>query len=283
MTGQPGTAVPFTKMSGGGNDFLVVEAGDLADLPDLGLWIRSVCRRGLSVGADGVLVMEGGIGTGARMIHYNADGGRSSLCGNGSRCAARWAHQHGWGGDPLTLETDSGPVVARFPAPGRASVRLSLTCAAPEPRRLELGEGGVAEGYFLSVGIPHFLEPVRSLEEVPVGSRGRQLRSHRTFGAAGANATFLQVGADGSLHLRTFERGVEAETLACGTACLAAAILAVDRGWSRAPVICHTRSGLDLIVGMEQVDGGYTGLTLEGDARVIYRGQLTGEALGRAG
>jgi len=102
---------------------------------------------------------------------------------------------------------------------------------------------------------------------------------HRTFGEAGTNVSFVTPRADGLLEIRTFERGLEAETLACGTACVAAAIVAVDAGWTGAPVVCRPRSGIDLEVGLTKTGGGYDGLSLEGDARVICEGSIGPEAL----
>jgi diaminopimelate epimerase len=131
----------------------------------------------------------------------------------------------------------------------------------------------------VEVGIPHFLAPVESLEGLDVQQIGGGIRHHAMFAPQGTNVSFLVRHDEGSLELRTFERGVEAETLACGTACVAAAILAVERGWSRAPVVCHTRSGLELRVELEASAVGYRGLRLQGDARFIYEGNLDPEAL----
>jgi diaminopimelate epimerase len=270
--------VGFTKMSGGGNDFLVLGEDQAPPEPERPAWVRRVCRRGLSVGADGVLVLGESPAADVRLVHYNADGGRPELCGNGARCAARWARLRRGGDGPLTLETDAGPVEARFPSPERVAIRFPFRCGRPRAQRLDLGELAL-DGFFLEVGIPHFLAPVESLEDYPVHRRGRRVREHPDFGARGTNATFLSRRDDGSLDLRTLERGVEAEVLACGTACVAAAVLAVDRGWSRSPVVCHTRSGIDLVAGLRGTEAGFEDLSLEGDARVIYRGNLHQEAL----
>lgn len=269
----------FTKMSGGGNDFVVLAQEVAPPEADLAEWVRCVCRRGLSTGADGVLVLGPSSTADVRLVHYNADGGRSSLCGNGTRCAARWTRRQRGPVDHVTLETDCGPVEARFPSDEQVSILLPFACRAPQPRRVQLEGAAAVEGYFVEVGIPHFLAPVESFEDVDVEETGGAIRRHAMFAPDGTNVSFLVRGDDGSLELRTFERGVEAETLACGTACVAAAILAVERGWSRAPVVCHTRSGLELQVGLEGSAEGYRGLRLQGDARFIYEGNLAPEAL----
>jgi diaminopimelate epimerase len=273
--------LPFTKMAGGGNDFIVIDARDARPIADLHGFVRDVCRRGLSVGADGVLLVDRSAGDPIVLAHYNADGGRSRLCGNGTRCAARWARLRHGGAEALRVRTDAGEVLARFPERrGRVELRLGFGCAAPEARRLDL-DGRPVEGHFVEVGIPHFLVEVPDVARAPVASLGPWLRRHPAFGPAGTNVSFVARRPDGSIDIRTFERGVEAETLSCGTGCVAAGVLAVHRGWRRGPVVCRTRSGVDLVVGATAGEGGtYADLRLEGDARVIYEGRLSADAIG---
>jgi len=270
---------PFTKMSGGGNDFVVLTQDVAPQPPDLADWVRRVCRRGLSAGADGVLVLGPSSAADVRLVHYNADGGRSSLCGNGTRCAARWTRRQRGSVERVTLETDCGEVEARFPTAEQVSIRLPFTCRAPQGRSVQRKGEPAVQGYFVEVGIPHFLVPVESFEGVDVQGTGAAVRRHEMFAPHGTNVSFLVRRDDGSLDVRSFERGVEAETLACGTACVAAAILALEQGWGRAPIVCHTRSGLDLQVTLEATAKGYGGLHLQGDARFIYEGRLAPEAL----
>jgi diaminopimelate epimerase len=270
--------VAFTKMSASGNDFIVLDAAEAARLPDPEGWIRRVCQRALSVGADGVLVVGAATAGGVPVAHFNADGGRSALCGNGTRCAARWSRRRGLGGDPLRLLTDAGEVVATFPGGERVTVELAPSVGSPSPRRVDLPGGSTVSGFSLTVGIPHFVARVARVAEVPVDSLGSQIRRHPGFGDAGTNASFVELGADGSLEIRTFERGVERETLACGTACMAAAVVAADRGWSSAPVRCRPRSGIEVAVDFDRTDRGYAAIRLTGDARLIYEGRLTAEA-----
>ena len=280
---QPG--LPFVKMSGGGNDFIVVTAEVAASITDLPRWVRAVCRRGLSVGADGVLVVGGSPGRAVTLAHYNADGGRSELCGNGTRCAARFALTQGWGGVPLRIETDAGAAEATFAANGEVSVRLEGTCARPQRVDLDLGEGGRVSGFFVRVGIPHFVTRVAAIASAPVGAAGPAIRGHASFGHDGTNVSFIAPRPDRTFDIRTYERGVEGETLACGTGCVAAAAVAVDQGWTSSPVTCHTASGIDLTVRLVPTGGGFGELSLTGDARMIYSGRVHPEALswGRAG
>jgi len=272
-------------MSGGGNDFVVIAAEVAAVIPDLRSWVRAVCRRGLSVGADGVLVVGGAPGGTVSLVHYNADGGRSELCGNGARCAARFARDRGWGGEPLRIKTDAGVVEAAFAGNGEVTVRLGAACGRPQRFDLDLAAAGRVSGFFVRVGIPHFVTRVDAIATAPVTVAGPAIRRHVAFGNDGTNVSFIAPRADGSLDIRTFERGVEGETLACGTGCMAAAAVAVGEGWTSSPVICHTASGVDLTVALIGTEGGFEGLTLQGDARLIYAGRLHPEALswGRAG
>ena len=284
--GQPRAAeLPFVKMSGGGNDFIVIAAELAAAIPDLQAWIRSVCRRGLSVGADGVLVVGGSPGEVISLVHYNADGGRSELCGNGARCAARFARAQGWGGEPLRLETDAGAVEASFAGNGEVTVRLGPACGLPQRVDLDLAPAGKVSGFFVTVGIPHFVSRVAAIATAPVSVTGPAIRRHGAFGSEGTNVSFIAPRPDGSLDIRTYERGVEGETLSCGTGCVAAAAVSVDQGWTSSPVTCHTASGIDLTVTVVRTESGFEGLSLAGDARLIYAGRLHPEALswGRAG
>ncbi len=266
-------------MSGGGNDFLVVEAGLAPDDEQVSAWVRRLCHRGLSVGADGVLIVGSSATANARLVHYNADGTRSSLCGNGSRCAARWVRREQKLPGTVTLETDVGVLEARFPSDGQVSIGLPFHCRPPEARDVALGPGETIAGHFVEVGVPHFLVVVDSLEAAPVQDIGSRLRNHARFQPQGTNVSFVRRRPDGALELRTFERGVERETLACGTACIAAALLAAKEGWSQTPLICHTRSGIELTVEFDAVGDGYSGLRLVGDARFVYQGDLSDEGL----
>ena len=275
-----GAPLPFTKMSGGGNDFIVVEAGAAESLTDLPGWVRRVCRRGMSVGADGVLVVDASGAADIRLEHYNADGGRSSLCGNGTRCAARWALLRGLGDRELVrVHTDAGPVDARPAGDGRMAMRLGWACEPPETRRVELADGSAVAGFFLDVGVPHFILAVPEVSEAPVCARGAEIRRHPAFAPEGTNVSFVAPRPDRALDIRTYERGVEGETLACGTACVAASVVAVAQGWTRSPVVCHPRSAIPLVVEVESREGQYVELTLSGDARVIYEGALSPEAV----
>ena len=266
--------LPFTKMSGAGNDFVVLEGGAWAGLPgDRARWVRGVCRRGVSVGADGVLVVAPEGADRIRVTFFNPDGGEA-FCGNGSRCAARFARTRGLTtADSMILATSIGDVPAVVT--GRV---VSLTLPAPEDRgEVALtGPGGSFRARFVVAGVPHVVVPVSGLTEYPVERVAPELRRHPALGPDGANVNFVETDAAGRIHVRTFERGVESETLACGTGAVAVACAA--RRGAGATVTVVPRSGLPLSVTLSGATGpGFARLT--GDARFVFEGVLDPEAI----
>jgi len=262
-----------TKMSGAGNDFVVLgpnEARQIAQ--ELPAWTRRVCRRGLSIGGDGVLAVERSRNDRVRVRFYNPDGGES-FCGNGSRCAARYAHLHGFAGESMVLETMIGDVPAEVDG---GNVRLFL--ALPEDRgavSLEK-DGARLEGRFLVAGVPHLVVLVEDVAVAALEVWGPWIRRHPHFAPEGTNVDLIGWRSDGSLAIRTWERGVEGETLACGSGAVAAA--AVVRG--RAPsdrVRVVPASGVPLVVSFEQRSDREI-VVLQGDARMVFEGTLTDEA-----
>jgi len=272
--------VKLHKLSGAGNDFLAwADAGDGAAEPasvepavdQIVAW----CRRGLSVGADGFLVLRREEDRSApdlvRLIHRDADGSRPELCLNGTRCGVELAAHLGWGDDEgrLTMRTDSGDVDGARVTPGRSRVSVPPSFLDP-PRQVTLDvDGRSYEGRLLRVGGPHFvLEWPGELDTAPVLTLGAALRRHPGVGAAGSNVHFVQ-WTDGAVHLRSFERGVEGETLACGTGSIAASLVGELLGHLPEgldpQVDCHTRGGFRLSVGRD----GEGRLTLEGDSRRV--------------
>jgi len=261
----------FYKLSGGGNDFLALVEPEAEPSPEA---IRAWCTRGVSVGADGLFTLGRRPDGGARMLHYNADGGRTELCLNGTRCAARLAFHLGWAADSLTIETDSGEIVAGNA--GAAAVRLDLAPPRAEPRALTLRvESQSIEGWRLRVGGPHFVIAWEGgLAEAPLESLGPPLRSHADLGAPGANVHFVDFAEPERIGIRSWERGVEAETLACGSGVLASAAVGLATGQVRLPVTALTKGGFELEVDGALEDGRLTGWSLAGDARLIAEGSL---------
>jgi diaminopimelate epimerase len=211
------------------------------------------------------------------MRYFNADGRPADLCLNGTRCAVRLAIHLGWADESIDIETGAGPISGRIE--GAAAVELVLPVPA-QPRETEVDLGGrLLGGWIVDVGVPHFVAPwPEGLGEAPVAELGPRIRSHASFGSSGTNVDFVRFCERNLLEIRSFERGVEAETLACGTGIMAAAATGVQLEQLELPVAARTLGGFELKVGETTGKSGSVGWTLTGDARLLSHGNLTTEA-----
>lgn len=262
----------FAKMSGAGNDFIVIDDRGNVIGDDAGELAKQLCRRRVSVGADGLILIVPGTSSDFRMRYINSDGSEADMCGNGGRCAARFAFEAGIAGKEMTFESSSGTHSAQIVG---ENVRLMM----PEPRAVALDIGISVGGAKLAVhrintGVPHVVHEVEDIDSFPVEEVGRSIRNHRRFPSEGANADFVSVSSDNALRVRTYERGVEGETLACGTGAVAAALVMAALGKVRPPVRVQTRGGSVLTVGFYMSDLGFCDISLEGEARFVYKGHL---------
>ena len=267
----------FVKMAGGGNDFLLFEADGRALGEEDHRRIALLCRRGLSVGADGALFLSQGEGSRVHLDYFNADGGLASFCANGTRCAARYAVTRGMveGRDPV-LETGWGLIRARVNG-SNVMLRLPGLALPGAPVGIS-GEGLPPEATPINVGVPHLVVFVDGdLSDLPIARLAPPLRRHPAM-PDGANVNFVEITGPGSIRVRTYERGVEGETLACGSGVVASAIVAARRGLVSAPVVCATRSGAAFTVDFSEQDGQIVDARLTGDAREVYAGELNDEA-----
>lgn len=270
----------YYKVSGSGNDFLALAAPGEAPAAER---IRAWCRRGVSLGADGLFVLRPG-GGGVRMDYWNADGLPADLCLNGTRCAARLAFHLGWATERVEIETPAGVFLARA-APGE---RVAIELPPPEePRPLAVEAGGATwQGWRLRVGVPHFvLVWPHGLAAAPVAELGQALRRHEVFAPAGTNVNFVRfpTAAAGRhrMEIRTYERGVEAETLSCGTGVLAGTATGLALGTAALPLTVLTAGGFELAVDAvprERPFAPEARWTLTGDARVVASGEIMPEA-----
>lgn len=266
----------FFKMCGSGNDFVFLDGRET----DPAAWppdrIARVCARGTGVGADGLVIVAPGSGAGrVRFTFFNSDGSRGEMCGNGALCATRLSVLIGLvEGPEVGLETDAGLVRGVVGAGGQARAELLLPDVQVVLAPGIQPEPGEAPAGFAVVGVPHLVVPVGDLERVNLPSRGRELRGHGAVGPGGANVNFVSRDGD-SWAMRTYERGVEAETLACGTGAVACATVLGLRGQARLPLSIKSRSGALLEVSGElDPAGGLRKPRLRGEARVVYRGTL---------
>ena len=268
--------IEFVKMSGCGNDFVMVDAvraplsGDLSELA------RKVCARRTGVGADGLVILERGQGDSFRVRIFNSDGSEAEMCGNAMRCVARFARMKGHAGDEITVETLAGLLRARIVGDD-AQVQMTPPAGAEIEFPVEV-DGVRRVVSFINTGVPHAVVFVEDVSRVNVEKVGRALRFHPRFAPAGTNVDFAQVLGPAHLAMRTYERGVEGETLACGTGATAAAALARLIGRVTENTVRVDVPGGSLLIGLEFTGSELTGATLAGEARVVYRGvteQLT--------
>jgi diaminopimelate epimerase len=268
----------FAKMAGGGNDFVLVD-NRVAQVSDPAGLTRRICTRRLSVGADGLILVEPSARATFRMRYYNADGGLADFCANGTRCAARFALLGLIAPRKMTIETDAGIVGAEVN--DRAGVTLSLPSPSGfRPSRALEVNGRPIRGSSLIVGVPHYVVPLRDdLWSQQIEPLGRAIRFHPDLQPQGANVNFVVVRDPHNLEVRTYERGVEGETLSCGSGVVASVAVNALAGRVKSPVSVLTRSGITLEVTFV-VDGPHLReLRLTGDARLIYRSVLTSETL----
>jgi diaminopimelate epimerase len=271
--------LPFVKMSGTGNDFILIDHRlPLISRELMPEFARLVCRRRFSVGADGLILIENSDLADFQWRFFNGDGSEAEMCGNGARCAARFAYLHGIAPAHMRFATLAGIIEAKV-----ADVNVSVLMTPPRDFRLER-RVGLADRtltlHSVDTGVPHAVLFVDDFAGVDISALGREIRFHRDFMPAGTNVNFVQLLEGGALKVRTYERGVENETLACGTGATAAALLAAVLGKTASPVDIVTSGGDRLTISFDLQDGpAAANVFLRGPAHVIYSGELSAEAL----
>ena len=269
--------IPFMKMSGSGNDFILIDHRESIFAEDqLKEFARKVCQRRVSVGADGLILIERSEKADFKWRFFNADGSEAEMCGNGGRCAARFAWLKGIAGLSLIFETIAGILSAQVDG---KRVKLEMT----KPYGLKLDEKISIEGKeqvisSINTGVPHAVLFLEDIEGVDIIQMGRAIRSHPHFASAGTNANFVKLDNSSQLSIRTYERGVEDETLACGTGVVASALVAAFKGLVKSPVSVKTRGGETLSVHFEIESGEVKKVFFEGDVHIIYEAEMWEEA-----
>ena len=262
----------FTKMNGAGNDFVMID-NRAGDLQLSGGQIAKICDRHRGVGADGILVLERPRnGADFRMRYYNADGGEVEMCGNGARCFARFASRVAGPLEKLSFETPAGII--------KADLQGELVCLQmSEPKDLRLGvkiplPNQVVDAHFVNSGVPHVVIPVEDLDRADVRGIGSAVRFHELFAPKGTNVNFLSRGGDRQILIRTYERGVENETLACGTGVVASALTFSASEGVPGPIGVLVRGGNELKVGFEKSGAQFRNVTLTGPADFVFEGTI---------
>jgi diaminopimelate epimerase len=274
--------IEFFKMNGSGNDFIVIDNREKI-IENIGLkteeFVKRICKRGLSIGADGVILIENTDEPGCDFAwrFYNSDGSQASMCGNGSRCAVRFAYLKGIINDTKTVFlTGAGKIYGEIV--GINTVKVQLT----KPTDYKTIQLDGQTMYFINTGVPHLVIFVDDLESVDVAGLGPKYRYHEAFAPAGTNVNFVNVLDNNTIAIRTYERGVEAETLACGTGATASGLISGLVKNVQAPVEVQTRSGKILKVYLQiknaQSNEPIDTVFLEGDSMLSFVGTMIDEA-----
>ncbi|MEW6511927.1 MAG: diaminopimelate epimerase [Bacteroidota bacterium] len=265
--------IAFTKASGAGNDFVLVNNFDGALRIDYPALARAVCDRHFGVGGDGLLILERSETADFAMKYFNADGSWGGMCGNGGRCIARFAKEEGIAGATQKFEAIGHLYQAEV---GDGAVRLHMKDPVGFRDGLSLSIGGKSlEATFLDTGAPHVVIFDADVERTDVRSLGAAIRRDTLFQPGGTNVNFVRRTGPAAIEIRTYERGVEAETLACGTGTVASALIAAHRFAMNTPVETLVKSGERLSVSFRGSAGNWSHVVLEGSAYLLFAGTLT--------
>lgn len=285
-----GKPIPFMKLSGSGNDFILIDNRErVVDSRLAGALAAKVCTHRMSVGGDGLILIERSRRADFRWRLFNADGSEAEFSGNGARCAARFAYLKRIASRRMRFETLAGIIEAEM-VPGSPKRRgkavqepSAVKVRFPDPTGLRLHLrvpiGGIErEAHFIDTGVPHCVYLVDDPDTIDVVGIGRPTRQHTLFQPAGTNVNFIKVLDPHRIRIRTYERGVEDETLACGTGAIASALIAGLAGKVESPVTLIPQSGLELTVYFGSRGEAFTDVYLQGDARAVYEGRILPEA-----
>jgi len=262
----------FTKMNGAGNDFVMIDnrAGEVRLTREQ---IAKICDRHRGVGADGILLIEPASNSADfRMRYYNSDGGEAEMCGNGARCFARFAEKIAGAGKNLSFETPAGVIAAHLHGD---LVTLNMSNPTDLQLNVTLAVGDeTKEIHFINTGVPHVVVPVANIEKVDVPREGAAIRRHKKFTPKGTNVNFLERRGENKIAIRTYERGVENETLACGTGVVASALIFGATKKTGGPIGVLVRGGSELSVDFRRDDEHFTDVTLTGPAEFVFEGTI---------
>lgn len=281
-------SIPFMKLSGSGNDFILIDnRTGIVSPKRAGQLAAKVCAHRMSVGGDGLILIERSRRADFRWRLFNADGSAADFSGNGARCAVRFAFLKRIAPKQMRFETPAGLIEAELVASrrqrGAKPILDQVKIRFPDPKNLRLHlrvnlDGQEREAHFVDTGVPHCVYVVDDPDKVDVVGIGRPTRHHALFQPAGANVNFIAVLDPHHIRIRTYERGVEDETLACGTGSIASALIAHLVGKAESPVTLIPQSRLKLTVHFKANGQSFTDVYLQGDARAVYEGKILPDA-----
>jgi diaminopimelate epimerase len=267
----------FYKISGSGNDFIIIDNRDQhMDKQSLPEFAANVCQRKISVGADGLILIETSDIADFKWDFYNSDGSVAEMCGNGARCAARYAFLNNIAGADMSFETIAG-IVSAHVKEDCVKIKMTDPFDFNPSYTIDFQQDQLTISS-INTGVPHVVIRTDDIDHAPVIQTGRQIRFHDHFSPAGTNVNFICLQKDNTLSIRTYERGVEDETLACGTGAVAGAIVSAYHMKLISPVKVKTKSNEFLTIYFNNIDDVFSDIYLEGDARVIYKGELLEDA-----
>lgn len=264
--------IKFTKAVATGNDFVIVNAISSVPHSQYAKLARELCDRKRGIGADGLLIVEKSRRADFKMRIFNPDGSEAEMCGNGSRCIALYAATEGIVSGEMVIDTLAGVLKASVK---NGVVKVKLT----EPKNIQWNMCLMIDKCpyklnFVNTGVPHVIHFVNDIEKVDVKNLGAHIRHHGDFSPDGTNADFVEITGKDKIKIRTYERGVEDETLACGTGAVASAVISAEVEKMSSPVTVSTRSGEELKVYFKIVAGDFKEVYLEGKAKLVYEGVI---------
>jgi diaminopimelate epimerase len=259
-------------MNGAGNDFILLDnrAGDIhLDRSQ----IARLCDRHRGIGANGILLVEKASNhADFRMRYFNADGGEAEMCGNGARCFARFTNKIAGARGKISFETPAGVIAAEL-----VGDLVTLQMTEPTDLRLNIRLAVADENktvHFINSGVPHVVIPVPEIDDIDVRREGSTIRRHKMFSPKGANVNFIEKRGANKIAVRTYERGVEDETLACGTGVVASALIFAAIEQVNAPIRVIARGGDELQVGFEKSNNQFRNVMLTGPAEFVFEGTI---------
>ena len=264
--------IPFWKMHGAGNDFVVIDDRELTFPANDHDFIAHLGTRNFGVGSEGIMLIQPSDDTDFRMRFYNPDGGEAEMCGNGARCIARLAHELGVAGPTMTFNTVAGTIGATIDG-DQVTVEMTDPFDWTINGSIEL-LGTTYTYHAVNTGVPHVVIEVDDLENCDIVGLGAAVRYHENFNPNGTNANFIQITGADSLNVRTYERGVEGESMACGTGMVACGILMGKLGKVTAPVKVTCRSNALITINYEDDADSVKNVTMHGPATHVYRGSV---------
>jgi diaminopimelate epimerase len=264
--------IKFSKLTAAGNDFVLIDnRKNIVAEKDYSNIAKKLCNRRYSVGGDGLILLEKSVAKDFKMKYFNSDGSHASMCGNGGRSVAKFAYSLGAVDAKMTFETDAGIINAEILPCDKVKLDLYDPKDLKQNIKIKVDKKKF-DVDFINTGVPHAVIFVDDVENINVFKYGRKIRHHKTFAPTGTNVDFVEVAKDNTLLVRTYERGVEDETLACGTGVTASGIISVLKGFTKSPVNIIARGGDKLSVSLRNTNSIVRNVMLEGPAVISFKG-----------